>query len=212
MKSAKAKRGGRPAQHESQALVAKILETAARLFKENGYAATSIEQIASVAGSGKQTIYRRFSTKEQLFQAVMDARVVSVSERVVRGAINDDPLQSLRNTTHEMFEHMMNPESIAYHRVLVAEASRFPALISRTFDHTIGPFLTLTVSQLRTATEGGQLRLADPERAVGHLIGLITGWPHQQALLGNDVLPTPALRAQYFEAAWALFLGGAGAA
>ena len=65
MKSAHDKRIGRPQQREAQALIARILETAARLFKEQGYAATSIEQIASLSGSGKQTIYRRFSTRER---------------------------------------------------------------------------------------------------------------------------------------------------
>jgi Bacterial regulatory proteins, tetR family len=43
----------------SQALIARILGVAARLFKEQGYAATSIEQIARASGSGKQTIDRR---------------------------------------------------------------------------------------------------------------------------------------------------------
>ena len=211
MKSVHSKRMGRPQQREAQALIARILETAARLFKEQGYAATSIEQIASVSGSGKQTIYRRFSTKELLFQAVMDAHTASVGERVCKGGVNDDPLVALRNTTREMFDRMLSADSVAFHRVLIAEASRFPALVSRTFEHTIGPFSALTVGLLRAAVVNGQLRLADPERLFGLLTGLLTGWPHQQALLGCEVLPTDASKSQYFDAAWAVFLTGAGA-
>ena len=74
--------------------------------------------------------------------------------------------------------------------MLIAEAARFPALVSRTFDHSIGPFNTLTLRLLRAALTSGQLRLGDPERLFGQLTGLLTGWPHQQALLGRDVLPT----------------------
>ena len=114
MKAEPNKRSGRPDQRESQALLQRILDTATRLFKEQGYAATSIEQIASLSGSGKQTIYRRFVTKELLFQAVLDARIQRVRERVCRGAVHDDPLQALRNTTHEMFEHMLHAESVAF--------------------------------------------------------------------------------------------------
>ncbi len=211
MKAEPSKRSGRPDQRESQALLQRILDTATRLFKEQGYAATSIEQIASLSGSGKQTIYRRFVTKELLFQAVLDARTRRVSERVCLGAVHDDPLQALRTTTHEMFEHMLDPESVAFHRVLIAEAARFPALVSRAFDHTIGPFNLLTVRLLRAAVVSGQLRLGDPERLFGQLTGMLTGWPHQQCLLGRDVLSTAALRTQYFDSAWALFLSGAGA-
>jgi AcrR family transcriptional regulator len=209
LKSVHGKRKGRPQQHEALALIAGILETAARLFKEQGYAATSIEQIASRSGSGKQTIYRRFSSKELLFQAVMDSHTASVALRVCKGAVNDDPLVALRNTTREMFDHMLSADSVAFHRVLIAEASRFPALVSRTFDHTIGPFSALTVSLLRAAVVTGQLRLADPERLFGLLTGLLTGWPHQQALLGREVLATAAARSQYFDAAWTVFLSGA---
>ncbi len=96
---------------------------------------------------------------------------------------------ALRNTTREMFDHMMSADSVGFHRVLIAEASRFPALVSRTFDHTIGPFSALTVRLLRAAVVNGQLRLADPERLFGLLTGLLTGWPHQQAVLGREVLP-----------------------
>jgi hypothetical protein len=44
----------------------------------------------------------------------------------------------------------------------------------------------------------------------GLLTGLLTGWPHQQALLGREVLPTRASKSRYFDAAWQLFLSGAG--
>jgi AcrR family transcriptional regulator len=211
LKSAPTRRIGRPHQHESQALIARILGVAARLFKEQGYAATSIEQIASASGSGKQTIYRRFFTKELLFQAVMDARTASISERVSKSAVNDDPLLALRSTTREMFGHMLSPDSVAFHRMLIAEAGRFPALVSRTFDRTVGPFNALTVRLLRAAVTNGQLRLGDPERLFGLLTGLLTGWPHQQALLGRNVLPTATSKSQYFDAAWEVFLSGAGA-
>jgi hypothetical protein len=46
---------------------------------------------------------------------------------------------------------MMSADSVAFHRVLIAAASRFPALVSRTFDHTIGPFSALTVRHYRSA-------------------------------------------------------------
>jgi AcrR family transcriptional regulator len=53
------------------ALELRLVETAAKLFTDQGYDATSIDQIAALAGIGKQTIYRRYPTKDHLFKAVL---------------------------------------------------------------------------------------------------------------------------------------------
>jgi AcrR family transcriptional regulator len=206
----RARRTGRPNQRESEVIVKRILDTATRLFKEQGYAATSIEQIASVSGSGKQTIYRRFETKEKLFQTVMHNHSESVGKRVWEVAQAEDPLQALKNITREMFGLMLAPESVAFQRVLIAEASRFPDFVGRTFDNNVGPVSDLTKRLLRAAIANGQLQRAEPDRMFSFMTGLLTGWPHQQALLGRDVLPTQTLRTKYFEAAWTMFLTGAG--
>lgn len=45
----------------------KIFETAIKLFAEKGYDATSIEEITSVVGVAKGTLYYHFSSKEEIF-------------------------------------------------------------------------------------------------------------------------------------------------
>ena len=48
-----------------------ILETARRLFIQQGYAATSIRQLANEAGIGKATIYHHFKNKEALITTLL---------------------------------------------------------------------------------------------------------------------------------------------
>ncbi len=50
----------------------KIIETAAGVFAEKGYAGTAIADIAARAGIGKGTVYGYFSGKEALFLAVFE--------------------------------------------------------------------------------------------------------------------------------------------
>ena len=50
-----------------------IVETAARLFAEHGYAATSIERIASEAGVAVQTLYNSVGSKRSILSRVLDA-------------------------------------------------------------------------------------------------------------------------------------------
>src|SRR5579875_2600116 len=50
----------------------RLLEEAQRLFRERGYAATSLEQIAEAAEVTKGAIYGHFSSKEDLLLSALD--------------------------------------------------------------------------------------------------------------------------------------------
>jgi AcrR family transcriptional regulator len=49
-----------------------VLASARRLFADNGYAATTIKQIADAAGVSAQTVYNAFTSKAGLAQALID--------------------------------------------------------------------------------------------------------------------------------------------
>jgi AcrR family transcriptional regulator len=51
-----------------------LLETALRLFNQNGYHATGIDLIIAEAGVAKTTLYRHFETKEDLILAALERR------------------------------------------------------------------------------------------------------------------------------------------
>ncbi|MFZ3151760.1 MAG: TetR/AcrR family transcriptional regulator [Anaerolineaceae bacterium] len=61
----------------------KIMETATQLFGQNGYDATSVQEICSTAGVSKGAFYHYFSTKENLFLTLLDEWVVQVREQLV---------------------------------------------------------------------------------------------------------------------------------
>lgn len=65
------KRAGRPSREIAAQLGERILAVAETLFLEQGYGATTIEQIAGHIGATKRTIYVRFTDKAGLFLAVV---------------------------------------------------------------------------------------------------------------------------------------------
>jgi AcrR family transcriptional regulator len=74
---------GRPIDHELWAQRREeILETAAALFAEHGYAETDTQLLADRLGVGKGTLYRYFPSKRELFLAVADAVMRKMGERV----------------------------------------------------------------------------------------------------------------------------------
>ncbi len=60
----------------AEATRARIVDSARRLFLENGYAATTMPSVAEAAGVAVQTVYLAFGTKGDLLQAVYELLVL----------------------------------------------------------------------------------------------------------------------------------------
>jgi AcrR family transcriptional regulator len=76
-----------------------VLDAAATLFRERGYGATTIEQIAARAGVSKPTVFTAVGNKQTLLSAVRDVAIagdddpISVRQRPAAAAIADAPDQ-----------------------------------------------------------------------------------------------------------------------
>ena len=77
----------------------RMLDAAERLFVDRGYAASTIEAIASGAGVAVDTVYATFGSKRGLLSALMDVRVggddqpVELLERAGPQAVRREPNQ-----------------------------------------------------------------------------------------------------------------------
>jgi AcrR family transcriptional regulator len=70
--------GGSP----TEATRDQILAQAARLFRQHGYAATTLRQIADAAGIKAGSIYYHFSSKDEILGEVLDAGIEAVAVAV----------------------------------------------------------------------------------------------------------------------------------
>jgi AcrR family transcriptional regulator len=69
-----------------------IMEAAVRLFSENGFEKTSIEQLARAAGIGKGTIYSYFQTKTEIFHAFCEDEFDFIRGELLTKTDPDSPL------------------------------------------------------------------------------------------------------------------------
>jgi AcrR family transcriptional regulator len=74
-----------------------VLETAGRLFREKGYSATTVREIAAAANMLPGSLHYRYASKEDLLLALIDHGIERATD-AVRAAIDglDDPLERLR--------------------------------------------------------------------------------------------------------------------
>lgn len=67
---------------QAAATRARIVEAAGRLFAERGYAATTIDAVATEADVAVETVYARFKNKRNLLDAYLDVSIVGDAEPV----------------------------------------------------------------------------------------------------------------------------------
>jgi len=185
-----------------------ILEAAFVEFSRNGYAMTTLDQIAERAGVTKGTIYVYFANKEHLF--------ISMVREVTKATLD---------TVHEMFEahegstaELLRAQfSFIYQhivedrrrrevvRMLIAEASRFPELADRYYDEILRPCLELLKQAIQRGMDRGEIRksaIIDSPQVVIAPIALVDLW----MMMFDDRQPLD-LKA-YFDAHLDLVLNG----
>src|SRR5690606_34160181 len=99
--------------------LARILDAATQLFLRDGYAATSIEAVLEASGGSKATLYSYFSTKDELFRAVVQEAIRNEARPIL--TLGDDPRAALADFIVQAFEIMSSPRHTALLRLTVAE-------------------------------------------------------------------------------------------
>jgi AcrR family transcriptional regulator len=121
-------RRGRPPTSESWQVEDRILSAATSLFLKHGFDGTSLEEVALAARAGKTSVYRRFSGKEALFNAVVTRSIeqtLSFEPIMLENSSTED---RLTKAVTELLGRMLTPEVVSVMRLVIAEISRFPDL------------------------------------------------------------------------------------
>jgi AcrR family transcriptional regulator len=205
-------RVGRPPKEDAAETSRRIIDTAAGLFAAQGFAATSMEQVASACGAGKDTIYRRFPSKTALFEAVVErmrARTLAHLEAEIDGLGGEgDPLARLKRVARWFLTASLDPERVAFNRISLSEAVVFGEDRRDLWERD--PIADRLVALVTEARDAGVLGDGAPAEIAAHLLHSIVFGPANDAMLGRGTHGTEAAREAHFERAWDFFLRGAG--
>lgn len=106
-----------------------IIAVATRSFLELGYAGTSMSTIAAELGGSKGTLWAHFSSKEELFTAVIDELIAADADAIDQVLTQSRYTRpSLREFCMLFMSKLMKPESVKLFRMVIAEGERFPVL------------------------------------------------------------------------------------
>jgi AcrR family transcriptional regulator len=150
-----------------------ILDTAYRLFRTQGFDATSISEITDQVGGSKATIYSHFHSKEELFVECLTTAVEDYITSTVAqlDASGTDPGAALREFGTNILNFGLSPEMVEVRRLIIAEASR--SGIGTLFFAKIIALRTHVAEFLSKFMASGSLRHDDADFAASQLRALL---------------------------------------
>jgi TetR/AcrR family transcriptional repressor of mexJK operon len=108
-------------QRNAQQKQTTIAQAALDLFLQQGYAATSMDAVAARAGVTKQTVYRYYPSKEELFTAVMEEiREHEPAPYQFGGADNET---ELNNFGRDLLAFHLTPAALGVYKLMLSEGS-----------------------------------------------------------------------------------------
>ncbi len=154
-----------------------ILEAALGLFSQHGYDATSVDQICQGAGISKGAFYHHFSSKQDLFLALMETWLVSVEGFFTGSAENIDDVPQVLEGMAAMSDWLFDALEGGFPILLEfwTQASRHPVIWKK----AVAPYqryLDYFTSLMRSGVEQGAFTSAiDPEAAARLLTAVVMG-------------------------------------
>jgi AcrR family transcriptional regulator len=176
--------GGRPSRVEAALLGEKILDVAAELFLTEGYGVTSIEAIARRARISKRTFYSRFADKAELFGAVVHRVVERLRPSGAADLFDGGTLEEILTRLAKVILHpALLPDSVALHRVILAEATRFPELAAVVTEQGGSREAIVAIAALlEREARAGRLILENTAFAAAQFLQLVVAIPQRRAL------------------------------
>lgn len=179
---------------------AAVVAAARKLFVENGFDRTSMDDIAREVGMSKPAIYDLYSGKEALLEAVMlnAARLLekSLTETVSTAALPfNDFIDILYSEAGMVAE---SSERFSMFQLLIAEGSRSPKIAETYLKLVREEWVTKWQTYFLSAMENGECRKMDPMIVHRTLISPIMYVALDRVLFRKAAM-NPATRTEFLE-------------
>lgn len=163
-----------------------ILDVARQSFIENGYAATTMSEIAAKLGGSKGTLWSYFPSKEDLFAAVLDELTMEFKAQLSEVIeLHEDFRSTLLRLCRHVVETLTRPQTICVHRLIIGEGGRFPEVGRMLYARGPKNSKAIVAAYLDLCIEEGAMRPCDTTVAAANLMALCTAGSHQQLLLNT---------------------------
>ncbi len=165
-----------------------ILAAASENFRREGFSRTSMETVAREAQVSTATLYRHFSSKEELFDDVAGTTMDELALNVEGPESADGGLQLLARAYAKL---LSQPETRGIFRMVVAECGRDAALSQRFYKAVKSRLSDLFVAAIARGVEARKIKSRSAtDQVAGQLQGMIEHATLMRGLVLGDEIET----------------------
>ena len=148
------------------------MQAALEAFCEQGYAATTLTDIARKAGVSKGTVYLYFDNKEALLEATVRDALEPIIEHGERRLADPEASSAaiIAELMHAWWDDWASRGATGIHRLIVSEAHHFPKLAALYAEQVMGRGRRIFAELVRRGTQRGEFRVVPDPEMVGRLL------------------------------------------
>lgn len=149
-----------------------IIDAALDMFVQKGFAATKLSDVAREAGVSKGTVYLYFTSKEDLFRAVVQEIIIPEVEKAESRAAQFKGSQKelIKMLVRGWWETVGKTRLANMPKLMVSEASNFPELAEFYVENVVSRARKLFEAALEKGIENGEFKPCDVKSAARLLL------------------------------------------
>jgi len=167
----------------------KILNAALKVFSEKGYNGARTRIIAERSGFTEMTLFRKFETKENLFNRVLSENKHKIMEDVDSLLVMDDEENDPKNQFRTLILNLVDlvDKNFEYVNIIIYEREKIPDSVSKIFvsllanyldkilpekkvDHTVLAFMILSFLYFIILNKKTEKKFLDLDQAIEEFI------------------------------------------
>ncbi|MBX2810636.1 MAG: TetR/AcrR family transcriptional regulator [Myxococcales bacterium] len=169
---------------EDESGKSKLLVVARRMFYEQGYAKTSMDELCARAGFTRGALYHNFGSKSGLLEAVVRQIYFEVKAEFEEASVDRDPWISFRMCGQRYLEMALEPE---FQQIVFQDA---PAVLGQRMNDIDREAVEPVQELLEEAMALGHIKEADAEALARMLNG---AWREAALWIGRSDAPSATL-------------------
>jgi AcrR family transcriptional regulator len=166
----------------------KLLEATLRLISEKGYLGATTREIAHQAGVTELTLFRNFTTKENLVESMLKRYTFLPKLRELLPQFDHTSYEeSLRIIGLRFLETLTENKSLV--KIMLSEMHSYPEKIRAIYHNFIGELILTLAGHLVTLQKRSILRRFPPEIAARVFLGMIFSYFRVEEILQRRSIP-----------------------
>lgn len=171
-----------------------LIDAAFELMAEKGYLGATTREIAARAGVTELTLFRRFKSKEKLFERVlMRCGFDEAFEDMMPGLKALPYDRALYAIALKFYGHLRKRKSIIM--VMMAERRHFPKRIQKLHRQLIENMIATLSEYFKDAAKQGAIRKVDVVIVTRALLGMVFSFFHSEEIIKGGVVGKRELEA-----------------